>query len=309
MKEHQNRIFDKGSYDDILKKAKKRSIRRTVIISFTITFIAFLLLATFLFFAYQNMNNSMEDYSELRLTESKIQGANINHDKITISYGIESAITQEQYIKNIAGLPFTWYNEQTLYKIYDAPTTIMDSSITSINGIHYYRNGQRVINFRYPTAGAANDDRDLLKNLPANSKVEVALSFKKAMKVEELADYFPNAQWVWVADPELEDRIAEELRSVTDTEERKRMGYVIGDYAYGFKMEKDVNKSSGNFITSLKKLEKQHHQTAISILSKTTNPDDLEISGVVLTGTASELSSLNHMHLIQFVSVGVIIPY
>ncbi|MET3574243.1 anti sigma factor C-terminal domain-containing protein [Bhargavaea ullalensis] len=309
MKEHPNRIFDKGLYDDVLKKAKKRSNRRTVIISLTITFIAFLSLATLLFFAYQNMKNSMEDYSEFRLTESKIQGANINHDKITISYGIESAITQEQYIKNIAGLPFTWYNEQTLYKIYDNPTTIMDSSITSTDGIQHYRNGQRVINFRYPTAGVANDDRELLKNLPANAKVEVALSFKKAMKVEELADYFPNAQWGWVADPKMEERVEEELTSVTSTEERKRIGYMIGDYAYGFKLDKDVNKSSTHFIKALKKLEKQNHQTATSILSKTTTPEDLEISGVVVTGSASELSSLNHMDLIQFVSVGVIIPY
>lgn len=238
------------------------------------------------------------------LSNAEVYGANIHYDKSTTSFSLDSAINQYQYVKDINGIPYTWYNEQTWYKIYDSPTTIYDNSITSSsNKQQYYRNGQRVVNFYVPGEKKVKDDRKLLQSLASNNVVEMAISFKEEMSANQMLKQFPTAQWAWVQNPHADISIIP--------------SYVIGDYAYGFtitapeKSEESLSKDVKNFEMHLSNLtradEKDTHVKPL--LKSIQHKGTVQVSGVIITGTVKELLPVIKNDSINYISVGVIIPY
>ena len=297
-------IFDSNdTYQPTIKKAKKKSLKRTILTSLAVTFTTLVILIVIFFAAYLHMQKTMTDYANLQRNEVIVQGANITFDRQTTSYGIESAITQDQYIKNIDGVPYTWYNEQTHFKIYDKATTLFDTTITSFDSKQFYRNGQRVMNFLYPGIDNLNDDLDLLTSLDTSTKVEVAISFKEELTVDEMLEKFPTAQWAWVIDPMNRDLIIRQLQE-TSTEE---IGYFISEYAYGFSIqsEKSTEQNVEEFKQGLRRLSAK--DSNMKQLLETIQ-DSLQVGGIVLTGTVEEISPLMEQEQINYVSVGVTIP-
>lgn len=297
-------IFDSNdTYQPTIKKAKKKSLKRTILTSLVVTFTTLVLLIVIFFAAYLHMQKTMTDYANLQRNEVIVQGANITFDRQTTSYGIESAITQDQYIKNIDGVPYTWYNEQTHFKIYDKATTLFDTTITSFDSKQFYRNGQRVMNFLYPGIDNLNDDLDLLTSLDTSTRVEVAISFKEELTVDEMLEKFPTAQWAWVIDPMNRDLIMRQLQ-VKSTEE---IGYFISEYAYGFSIqsEKSTEQNVEEFKQGLRRLSAK--DSNMKQLLETIQ-DSLQVGGIVLTGTVEEILPLMEQEQINYVSVGVTIP-
>lgn len=297
-------IFDsKDTYQPTIKKAKKKSLKRTILTSLAVTLTTLVALIGIFIAAYMHMQKTMNDYADLQRNEAIVQGANISLDRQTASYGLESAITQDQYIKNIDGVPFTWYNEQTYFKIYDKPTTLFDTTITSFDSNQFYRNGQRVMNFLYPSIEAVNDDLTYLTSLESNTKVEVAISFKEELSVEEMLANFPTAQWAWVIDPMKRELIESQLQ-VSVTED---IGLVISEYAYGFSIqsEESIKDNVKEFKQGLYRLSAKE-SNANQLLE--TIQDSMKIGGIVVTGTVEEILPMMGQEQINYVSVGVIIP-
>ena len=255
-------IFDsKDTYQPTIKKAKKKSLKRTILISIAVTLTTVIVGVVIFLVAHLYMQKTMTDYYNLQVSESTVRGANITLDNGgASSYGIESAITQDQYRKNIDGIPYTWYNEQTLYKIYDKPTTLLDTRITSFDGEQYYRNGQRVMNFLYPRMKNPNDDVNLLRTLDSKDKIEIAISFNEELPVDKMLEIFPTAQWAWVIDPMNRDSIERSLQDIgTDY-----LSYLISEYAYGFSIqpESTIEKNVKEFKQGLHSLsEKQSNRS------------------------------------------------
>lgn len=297
-------IFDsKDTYQPTIKKAKKKSLKRTILTSLAVTLTTLVALIGIFIAAYMHMQKTMNDYADLQRDEAIVQGANISFDRQTTSYGIESAITQDQYIKNIDGVPFTWYNEQTYFKIYDKPTTLFDTTITSFDSNQFYRNGQRVMNFLYPSIEAVNDDLTYLTSLESTTKVEVAISFKEELSVDEMLGNFPTAQWAWVIDPMKRELIESQLQ-VPVTED---IGLVISEYAYGFSIqsEESIKDNVKEFKQGLHRLSAKE-SNANQLLE--TIQDSMKIGGIVVTGTVEEILPMMGQEQINYVSVGVIIP-
>lgn len=299
-------IFNKNDgFQPLIKKAKRKSLKKTIIIS-TIVTIGVLLVIGFIFIiAHYQMQRSMSEYLSVKRNQSDVYGANIRYDKSTTSYNLESSINQDQYVKDVGGIPYTWYNEQTWFKIYDAPTTIYNNEITasSNNEQQYYRNGQRVVNFYVPGGKKIEDDREFLKSLPLSNIVELAISFKEEMSTHQMLNQFPTAQWAWVQNPDADISIIP--------------WYVIGDYAYGFTItapkkgiegvEKDVENFRGKLLNLSKEDEKDTHVK--SLLKSIGQKSAVLVSGVIVTGKVQDLLPLIKKDSVNHVSVGVIIPY
>ncbi|WP_150284734.1 anti sigma factor C-terminal domain-containing protein [Rummeliibacillus sp. TYF-LIM-RU47] len=299
-------IFNKNDgFQPLIKKAKRKSLKKTIIIS-TIVTIGVLLVIGFIFIiAHYQMQRSMSEYLSVKRDQSEVYGANIGYDKSTTSYNLDSSINQDQYVKDVAGISYTWYNEQTWFKIYDSPTTIYNNEITasSNNEQQYYRNGQRVVNFYLPGGKKTEDDRGFLKSLPLSNIVELAISFKEEMSTHQMINQFPTAQWAWVQNPDADISIMPR--------------YVIGDYAYGFTitapkkgiegLEKDVE----NFRVRLSNLSKEDEKdTHVKpVLKSIRQKGAVLVSGVIVTGKVQDLLPLIKKDSVNHVSVGVIIPY
>jgi hypothetical protein len=292
-------IFNhEDSFQPLIKKAKKKSLRKTIMISTIVTLIILLLLFILFLGAYKHMDSSMNDYYAIKTAQDKVFGANIQHDQTATSFSLDSAVQQNRYIKNISGIPYVWYNDNTTFKIFDGATTLYSTSITSNDEKYYYRNGQRVINFYVPGKKKIADDRSFLQSLRKNNIVEVAISFTKKMTPEQMKQQFPTAQWAWVQNPKADVDITSNI--------------VIGDYAYGFAIsnqpiEKDIKEFKQSVADLAKKKEIDTHIKPLYHTMKQTN--QVEVSGVVLTGTVKDLLPLIEKKNVQYVSVGVILPY
>lgn len=298
-------MFDsKDTYQPIIKKAKKKSLRRTILVSAAVTLTIVIVGVVIFAGAHLYMQKTMTDYYNLQVSKSTVLGANITLDNgSSSSYGIESAITQDQYRKNIDGIPYTWYNEQTLYKIYDKPTTLLDTTITSFDGEQYYRNGQRVMNFLYPKMKSSTDDMALLASLDSKDKIEVAISFKEELPVEKMLELFPTAQWAWVIDPMNRDSFDSSLKEIGSD----YVKYVISEYAYGFSIqpESTIEQNVKEFKQGLRRLSHAQNNEE-RLLEKI--EEEIQVGGVVVTGTVEEILPLMEQEQINYVSVGVIIP-
>ncbi|MDF9758269.1 flagellar basal body-associated protein FliL [Peribacillus simplex] len=297
-------IFNaKDGFQPLIKKAKKKSLKKIIIVSTIVTVSIFMILGITFIIAYNHMQNSMSEYFSVKFEQNEVYGANIHDDKSTTSFSIDSALNQDQYVKDIAGIPYTWYNEQTWFKIYDSPTTIYDNSITSTDSRQFYRNGQRVVNFYVPGGKKVGDDRKLLQSLASTSVVEIGISFKKEMNTNQVLKQFPTAQWAWVQNPDVETSIVP--------------GYVIGDYAYGFtitspeKGTDSIAEDVKNFEKGLTNLsQKDEKDTDVEPLIKSIKQKGtVQVSGIILTGKVKDLLPLIEQDSVNYVSVGVIIPY
>ncbi|MFF2460114.1 anti sigma factor C-terminal domain-containing protein [Peribacillus simplex] len=297
-------IFNaKDGFQPLIKKAKKKSLKKIIIVSTIVTVSIFMILGITFIIAYNHMQNSMSEYFSVKFEQNEVYGANIHDDKSTTSFSIDSALNQDQYVKDIAGIPYTWYNEQTWFKIYDSPTTIYDNSITSTDSRQFYRNGQRVVNFYVPGGKKVEDDRKLLQSLASTSVVEIGISFKKEMNTNQVLKQFPTAQWAWVQNPDVETSIVP--------------GYVIGDYAYGFtitspeKGTDSIAEDVKNFEKVLTNLsQKDEKDTDVEPLIKSIKQKGtVQVSGIILTGKVKDLLPLIEQDSVNYVSVGVIIPY
>lgn len=289
-------------FQPLIRNAKKKSLKKTILVSTLVTIGILLILFLSFIFCYYKMQNSMSDYHIIKMDQNKVFGANIYHDKSTFSYSIDSATNQDQYVKDIAGVPYTWYNEQTWFKIYDSATTIYDNSITSTDEHQYYRNGQRVVNFYIPGKEKIKDDRKFLQSLQSTNIVEIAISFKREISPSQVIKQFPSAQWAWVN--------SKEDISITP-------GIVIGDYAYGFtithskKGATHVAKDVEDFKRDLIKLSKEDEKdtNVKPILKSIRESGSVQISGVILTGKLKELLPIIRNDSVNYISVGVILPY
>lgn len=295
-------IFNvEDTYEKAIKKAKKKSLKRTIKASIVVSLLVVVAIVAILFVAHLYMQKTMIDYSNMKHSESIVRGANISFDRSTASYGVESAIEQDQYRKNIDGIPYTWYNEQTFYKIYDKPTTIFDTTITSFDGEQYYRNGQQVMNFLYPGMNSTNDDIDLIATLDGNDKIEVALSFKEELPVGLLLDKFPSAQWAWVIDPMNRQSFENSLQDIG----KDYVSYLISEYAYGFSVQSEITieQNVKEFKGALRELadKKSNARDLLEAVQ-----DSLDVGGIVVTGTVEEIRPMIESENINHVSVGVI---
>ncbi|MFJ7734065.1 anti sigma factor C-terminal domain-containing protein [Lysinibacillus sp. NPDC097231] len=331
-------IFNEDqSFQNLVKEAKQKSIKRIILVSISVFIIIVLILWGLIALGQYYMYKEMEKQTTQDFLDKTFTGANIQANGTNYDYFLLAATTKSKMFKDINGHQIQWGTMEHFYTILGTKTYVENNNY--ING---YNNNQRVLQFYPYTEPKIENDLPYLKKLPSFYSVEVAVSFTKDLTLEEMAVQFPTAQWAWIIQDGLFESIAENKEAEKDfpSISPKNSGLVDGDSAYGFQIKpKDQFQSAQNFLDQIdiyahdeqealaiirEKIEKRGedptglhfpgHQKIYEaeILKKTignADPHSLKVSGAVLTGSIEEVLPYLENNLIHYISVGVILPY
>lgn len=317
----QNEFFPKDyEFENLVKKARKRSIVKIVVISFVISLVV---LFGLYFIGNRVMTTKMEKETSLDSTWNGVMGANIEERGTTFNYSLTSATAKTTLVKVVAGVPISWGEQEKVFTILGTsrPVSAIGPSgygFSDDERIPMYYEGERVVEFFHPHINYKQlyDDRKLLNEIDDNKVVEMAFSFDDGYSIEEVNEVFKEQlAWYWV-DTYSQDQIENEnkLNKVEDI----RDATISGDQAYGFLYNRMAEAySASNFISTLEKVKEDggdYQKDAERILTNITNqgeiklePQNLKIIGVIVTGKPSELIKFSDESMIRSATLGATI--
>ena len=315
----ENEFFPKDfEFEKLVKKAKKRSMIKMVLISLVIS----LIVLTGLYFIGDTvMKIKMERETTLDSTWNGIIGANIEERGTTYNYSPTSATAKTKLVKTVGGVPIPWGEQEKVFTILGTSrliTTDGPSGFGSIEDerIPLYYQGERVVEFFHPKVNYKQifDDRVLLNDIDDNSVVEMAFSFNKGYSIEEVNEVFKERlAWYWV-DTFSKDDI-KEYNELNEDENFSRDYTIDGFEAYGFQYNQhpEANPAS-NFISIIEMVKEDggnYQNEAEEIFNNITNqgkmklePQNLKIIGVVVTGKPSDLIKFSDKSMIRGATLG-----
>ncbi|WP_342540463.1 anti sigma factor C-terminal domain-containing protein [Heyndrickxia sp. FSL K6-6286] len=299
-------------FEKLVKKAKRRSMTKMVLISLIISLIVF----TGLYLMGDKiMNMKIENEFIMDSTWNEILGANVEEVKgTTYNYSPISATAKTKLVKKVGGVPIPWGEKERVFTILGTSRLITDvpprSGSIRDERIPLYYQGERVIEFYHPDVIYKEifDDRDLLNQIDDNKVVEMAFSFNKGYSIEEVEKIFKDQlAWYWVDTYSKKD-----TKEYSKLNEENSSGYTINGFeAYGFKYN---NRSASTFISNLQLIRSksgEYQEEATEIYNNITNngrdkltPKNLKIIGVVVTGKPSDLKKYNDTSIIRGAMLG-----
>ncbi|WP_162596035.1 anti sigma factor C-terminal domain-containing protein [Bacillus sp. CGMCC 1.16541] len=305
-------------FEQLVKKARRRSLIKMIVISLIVSVVV-----VFGLYYVGNfvMLKKMEKETRMDSAWNMIRGANVEEQGTSYNYSALSATTKTKIIKHVNGVPLPWGEREKVFTVFGTSrlvTTDGPSGTGSVDAerIPMYFEGERVIEFYHPkvTYKKVFDDRELLKNVDENDVVEMAFSFDKAYKIEEVEKVFKNdLAWFWV-DTFTEERIKEE-NELNGDDMFPHNSTTIGDRAYGFRyLNSDAKASSQSFISMLDMLKEDggnYQEQADELYNTLTNgsgkkleENDVAIIGVVVTGKPEDLQAYNDVPMIRGAALG-----
>lgn len=303
---------------NLVKKAKRKSTIRNIIISFIVTSVVLFGLYVLGSFV---MQKKMEQVMNREFAWNSINGANIEGQGTSYNYTPISATTTTNYSKNIDGVPVPWGKKERVFTVFGTSRLLTTDGASGSGSIEderipIYFQGEREVEFYHPKVYYKNvyDDRRLLNEMNESTLVEFAFSFDKGYTLDEVQQIFKeHLAWYWV------DTFSdEEIKDHSDQNKNKELGRTdhttIGSSAYGFLHSNYPEADpASNFISTLKWLNsddgdyKQAAEELYNNLAKGKSElktEDLKIIGVVVTGTPSELKKYNELPMIKGATIG-----
>lgn len=118
-----------------------------------------------------------------------------------------------------------------------------------------------------------------------------------------MLEVFPTVQWTWVIDPMNRDSFDSSLKEIGSD----YVSYVISEYANGFSIQPEsaIEQNVKEFKQGLQRLSEEQNNEE-RLLEKI--QDELQVGGIVITGTVEEILPMMEQEQVNYVSVGVIIP-
>ena len=162
------------------------------------------------------------------------------------------------------------------------------------------------------------NDLKLLDEIENQKYMEMALSFDKEYSIDEVNNMIPtnvNLTWYWV--DIVEDSYKETQKQYTNKQDLGN-GEIIEveqypdlcyeDDAYGIKTINEygekIENPEENFIQGIK--NNAHIYATIAGSDGKLTKNDIKVQGVVVTGDAENLKSLNNLPFIKAASIGVV---
>ncbi|GMO00530.1 anti sigma factor C-terminal domain-containing protein [Parageobacillus thermoglucosidasius] len=300
----------------LVKKAKRNSALRIVVISLIISIIVVI---AFYFVGNSIMINKVNEEVRNDAIWHSIHGANIEEQGTSINYSLFSATSKTEFIKKVNGIPVPWVPVEKEYSIFGQSKIIISKGASGTGNVDekripMYFNGERVIEFIHPKVNSSLfDDRSIVSSMDDDKVIELALSFDKGYKVTDVQKIFnKNLTWFWV-DTYSESDIKNYNNFIKET---GKDFTIIGDNAIGFHYINQPESKWGAeyFIRSLKELKQNssYKDVADKIIQNITHnnkeklsAENLEIIGVVITGTPSEIEKFNNVPFVRAASLGV----
>lgn len=308
----ENEFFPKDlDFEKLVKKAKKRSMIRMVLISLVISLIV---LPGLYIIGDRVMIIKMEKETDLDSTWNDIMGANIEEQGTTYNYSPTSATAKMKIVKNVGGVPIPWGEQEKVFTIFGTSRLINTTGAYGTGSIDeripLYYQGERVVEFFHPQVNYKQifDDRALLNNIDDNSVVEMAFSFNKGYSIEEVNQVFKeHLAWYWV------DTFSKDV--IKEINDFSRGSTINGFGAYGFQYNQHPQANpASNFISILEMVKEDggnYQNEAEVIFNNLTNqgkmklePQNLKIIGVVVTGKPSDLIKFSDKSMIRGATLG-----
>ncbi|MEG0386229.1 MAG: hypothetical protein RR642_15925 [Solibacillus sp.] len=317
-------IFEQDDqFSDIVKKAKRKSLKRIIIVSVIVTVITAILLWALLYLGtylmYERMNAQIEESYEANY----FQGANITAKGTSFDHFFVAGTTTTSYYKQVGPHLIDWETTNYFHTILGTSTVMQTKLAFGINN-KMYQNNHPALAFHIPDEETSKTDLDYIQSLPSFYNIEVAVSFKEEMSLAKMWEAFPNTQWAWIIQNGLRNNIAQQKEQ--DKEFEKENGgnspflyptdysEVHGYSAYGFPINRndfiEVNpfesaryyKDQANIMTSYQ----------ADIVRQTLGEQPVEnwpIAGVILTGKQADILPYLQKDEIRTVRIGVVVPY
>lgn len=307
MSENKDLFQNDNDFSKLVKKARRRSLIKNIMISFIVS----LLLFTCLFWLGTFfMNKKVDNEISYDYATQSIQGANVQNMGSLYNYTPFSISVTTETKKIIAGVPVPWENHEKVFSIFGPSRSIQSNFITGTGNsederIPIYFQGERVIEFYHPNGNYEflPDDRPLLDKIAENKVIEMAFSFDAPYSIEEVQNRFSTQQnWYWVNTGSIEEQTGEKEP-------------ITGNNAFGFLTNRDPVESANGFIQQIRWLQEEQgdfREEANRLYSTMTNngqidldSENLEIIGVVVTGTPEELKQYSNAQMVRAAVLGV----
>lgn len=252
---------------------------------------------------------------------SQINGSNVYMESEMIVYGFLnlSAVRHITFKKTIDDRDIVWNKQEVEVPFFGRENVIDDERFTEstefskrLNRQVHYNNftGEREVEFFYPQLDydILPNELDIATELDENTLAEVALSFDKTYKLKEIQKILreEDINWVWVnttSKERFQNLKADPALQVLD-----------GPSADGFQVDDNLIFAAETFLSNVKQLSKEGkyksaaQEMAIGINSKSfPKIEDLQISGVVVSGTPSELGKLQDLEIVRASTIGATI--
>ncbi|SOC25146.1 sigma factor regulator [Ureibacillus xyleni] len=176
----------------------------------------------------------------------------------------------------------------------------------------YKENGWREMMFFHPNVQYKKykNDEELLKNMQGDNLYEVALSFDKPYKLNDLPLFkLPEMTWFWLntySKSQLntfQQEAKENDWSSTFIREHHALGFSINS---PYLSNTDLEFEYENFLKLLQTSLSEDHQNAYNTM-KNKKIEDVEILGIVVYGTRDELLDIMKNPIIKASSLGGVI--
>lgn len=306
MNEKNSLFSGDGDFSKLVKRARRKSLIRNILVSIIVSsllFVGLLWVGTYL------MYKNMEKENDYDYAIGSIRGANVEMGGSQFNYTPFSAHVVTSSTKYVAGVPIPWETREKAFSIFGLSRPVQLPSYSGSGTLDddrmvIYFQGERLVEFYSPAFdyGFLPDERGLLQEIDNNKVVEMAFSFDAAYGLEEVEELFSGQlNWYWM-----------DVSTAADLEENQQPIY--GYNAYGFFQHRDTLESAGMFIRQLEWLreEKGHFQPeAVRIYDVMAGeratglvPEELEVSGVVVTGSPEELLAFSEFPMIRTAVLG-----
>ncbi|TWT09235.1 anti sigma factor C-terminal domain-containing protein [Planomicrobium sp. CPCC 101079] len=296
-----------NDFSQLVKKAKRKSIIRNLILSIIVSILFF---GGLLWLGTYQMYKKAEETQTYDNMWLFVKGANVeSNGSLFTNTPFSTTVTTARY-KKIDGVPVPWGEHIKVFSILGTSREIQASTISSSGNIEkeripLYFEGERVTEFYYPTGKYPYlpDERVLLDEIADHQVVEMAFSFDRDYTINEVRERFSGQlAWYWVD-------------TASASEKENAVQPITGEDAYGFisRIEEMNEDAAERFIHQVEWLQKdgdskEEAHRLYDILTdagkKELAPENLKITGAVVTGTPEELKRFNEDPMIRAAVLG-----
>lgn len=322
---------DGQNLSKVIKKAKRKTMIRNTIISLVVTIVV--LFGGMLANAHLTSWLAMRGLNEERLM-MEISSPNLHELRTDLDLGFLSGEAEINTYKVVEGVPIVWDSKELTFGL-SSHFILLNKGYSSINvpdpkmrseNYEYYRSynsqsGQREMLFYVPGVnynGKVLNDLPTLEQMEPDKLVEMAVSFDKAYTQTEVENMLPanlTQAWYWV------DTYDNKKNLEFITNDSSPNKYALPESArevYGYGMEREglFKAKPEDFLQSLEyglqaegKYYEEFQRISNYMKKDKDKPEasDVQLFGVVVTGTAKEMQSLKGQPYVSTAVLGAVV--
>lgn len=314
-----------NSYKGIIRKARLKTLLRNILISIVVSCIVLVGLSFGWLKMMEHRHGQAIANIELfnRVTKPNVHDAGYQDE----GNGLFEGILYFQRYKMVDGIPVQWSDQVVTYSLFGgvsqytghhSPIQIEDENDGMMRIYDRYTK-QRVMQFYHPELkyDKVRNDLKILNQIENDKKIEIAISFDQKYSPEQVRDFLPkevSLEWYWV---DTYSNLDEEKNRVEENGTERSNSPELAGQIYGFTNLKGFEtESEKDFIRDISFgaswVEGKYHGEFKRIYdylrgsSSEINEKNLKILGVVVSGSKTEIETLQDIEQVRSAVLGVV---